>query len=163
MADPLTPINSPATQVPFVELNPFSEGLMSRLRKGLKFLTKLVGLILVFFMSFSWVVIALRILTIAFWAGLGWPYHVYWLDIWMGLEALFLLAMNMVKYRAFRDIGNEHLPTLDNPRDFELVYQEMVHNVSDHAEFLQGWFFNTSIDKISRRDFMEWCAGTFFK
>jgi hypothetical protein len=145
---------------PLTKLEPFEQSWLLPSRKLFGILKKTIGIIIVLFFSSMWMATAAVGLNLIYSWVYGINIYLKWFDIWMLIEAAFLLFQN-IKYRIFRAVNADHLPKMTD-EEFEFSLYEMVHNNSSPAEFLSGWFFGAPIEAIQLADVSDWLAGTFW-
>lgn len=146
---------------PLTKLEPFEKSWVLRpFRKLVGAVKKTVGISVVLFFSSIWVASFLVALHLIYSWMYGINIYLKWFDIWMLIEAAFLVFQN-IKYRIFRTVNTDHLPKMTDD-EFESSLKEMIHNNDSPAEFLSGWFFGAPLETITSHDVSDWLAGTFW-
>jgi hypothetical protein len=87
-------------------------------------------------------------------------------DVWCVIEALFFIACKLkMQYLQSRDPLEASLsaaPMLD-PDDRKLLWDRMMEvEQNDPISFISGWFFDQSIEHISRYDMCDWLCWAMF-
>jgi hypothetical protein len=146
---------------PLTKLEPFEQSWASRpFRKLVGIVKKTFGISVVLFFSSMWVASGFVALNLIYSWMYGINIYLKWFDIWMLIEAGFLIFQN-IKYRIFRTVNSDHLPKMSD-EEYECSLKEMIHDNDSPAEFISGWFFGAPIESITRYDVSDWLAGTFW-
>ncbi|KAI8900423.1 Alpha/Beta hydrolase protein [Globomyces pollinis-pini] len=140
--------------------SPFIEHRLSQtLRRVLKYAFRAATILMVLvFSSISIAAISFGIHLTYCWLT-NTTFKLGWLDVWMLIEAAFLLGMN-IRYKVFKNLSSDHLPKA-NSKEFENICKEFG-NISDMEGFIQGWHLGNKIEDIRSEDLFEWIAGTIF-
>ncbi|KAJ2996699.1 hypothetical protein HDV02_006259 [Globomyces sp. JEL0801] len=76
------------------------------------------------------------------------------------VEGIFLIYQEL-HYNYLYDYSSDHLPPMGEDL-FPTLLQEVEDNNQDTQAWIEGWFFNTKFENVSKPDLYEWMGNTFF-